>query len=498
MTDVNAVNLGTISPPVEGMADTPELLADAAVRVVGLSGATSWLDPCAGSGQLIEAALRAGVSHKAVLAVDLQTHLPALDRLGVESLLGTDFIRWAHETDRRFDRVIANPPFVRLSKLQEALLCPAIDTRLDGVHIPATANYWVAFLLAGMKLLRPGGSMSYILPAAWEYADYAGPLRVLCSSSFRELDVHRVSEPMFDKVEDGSVLLVGRGFGEQLSRDVRVFRHATLSDLSTTLRTNATFKAVSQMRCQDVSLESDEVRMGQIAEIRIGAVTGDAHFFLLSESRREELGLPRSAVRPILSKAEHIVKSEIDPEIWQDLLVSDKRVWLFDPSEDDLEDSSVQAYIDLKTEDGGCQRAASKVMSRDPWYRVPLPPTFDGFISGMSQTAPWVALNRMSDLTISNTLYGVSFPTFKSIDDQAAWCLSMLSSTTAHSRKRLVREYPQGLLKLEPKDFASLAVRRPKTTEGARNLYRQAVDLITSGCRDKARAMVDEWLGDEN
>ena len=498
MTGANIVNDEIISPPDKGMADTPDMLADAAVRAIGVSGATSWLEPCAGSGQIIEAVLRAGVSPNAVFAVDLQTQLPALDRLGVESLPGTDFISWAHETDRRFDRVIANPPFVRLSKLHEALLCPAIDTRLDGVHISGTANYWVAFLLAGMKLLQPGGSMSYILPAAWEYADYANPLRVLCSSSFRELDVHRVSEPMFDEVEDGSVLLVGRGFGEQPSRDVQVFRYGTLSDLSIALRTDATLKAVGQMRCQDVSLKDNEVRMGDIAEIRIGAVTGDAQFFLLTESRREELRLPRSAVRPILSRSEHLVKSEIDQEAWQDLLDDDKRVWLFDPSNDDLEDRSVQAYINLKREDGGCHRAALKVMSRDPWYRVPLPPTFDGFVSGMSQATPWVTLNRMSDLAISNTLYGVSFPSLKSVDDQAAWCLSMLSSKTTRSRELLAREYPQGLLKLEPRDFASLAVQRPTTTEDARSLYRQAVDLITSGCRDRAQAMVDEWLGEEN
>ena len=39
--------------------------------------------------------------------------------------------------------------------------------------MPANANYWVPFLVAGMRLLKPGGSLAYILPAAWEYANYA-------------------------------------------------------------------------------------------------------------------------------------------------------------------------------------------------------------------------------------------------------------------------------------------------------------------------------------
>ena len=484
-----------VSPPDEGMADTPEILADATIRAVGLSGAFSWLDPCAGSGQLVKAALRAGVSSCAIFAVDLRTQLPALGRLGVESLLGTDFIHWAQNTDRRFDRVIANPPFVRLSRLHKSLLSPVLDARWDGIRIPATANYWVAFLIAGMKLLRRGGAMSYILPAAWEYADYASPLREACATYFRELDVHRVSEPMFDGVEDGSVLLVGRGFGEQPARDATVFRHASLTALSTAFSTKNSHRNVGRMRRYDLPIENDQVRMGQIAEVKIGAVTGDAHFFLLTERQRLALGLPLSAVRPILSKSDQIVKSEIDCGTWLDLLEAGKRVWLLDPTENPLEDPAVRAYLNLDIENGGCHRFAAKIRNRDPWYRIPQPPRFDGFVSGMSQVAPWVMLNRMPGLTISNTLYGVSFPNIKSVDEQAAWCLSMLSSTTTRSRYQLVREYPQGLLKLEPRDFANLVVRQPIKTEDARELYCEAVRLIASRRHADARSMVDDWLG---
>ena len=483
------------SPPPKGMADTPELLADAAIRVVGLTGATSWLDPSAGSGQLIKAALRAGVSADAILAVDLQTKLPALERLGVESLLGTDFLQWARKTERRFDRVIANPPFVRLRELHEALFRPAIETRLDGVSIPAMANYWVAFMVAGMRLLGPGGSLAYILPAAWEYADYASALRNLCEDSFEELDVHRVSMPMFDEVNDGSVLLVGRGFGKRPSRQAQVIRHPTLMALNQAVCADDTrHTVVSEMRQQEASLQDDQVRVGQIAQIGIGAVTGDAHYFLLNEAQRIELGLPKSVVRPILSKAAHIIKSEIDRGAWVSLLKGGKRVWLFDPSEADILEPSVRDYLDLAVEDGGCRRVATKIKNREPWYRVPVPEAFDGFATGMSHNIPWIALNRMPGLTASNTLYGVRFLSVRSIDEQAAWCLSMLSSATTQSRARLVREYPQGLWKLEPRDLAALPLRRPKTTDGARSLYRRAVDLIISGRREVAQAMVDDWL----
>ena len=475
------------------MADTPDLLADVLIRAVGTAGADSWLDPSAGSGQLVQAALGAGVASESILAIDLQRRLPALDRLGVESLLGTDFLRWARRTDRRFDRVIANPPFVRLRELEDDLFRPALETRLNGVSISATANYWAAFLVAGMRLLKPGGSLAYILPAAWEYANYASGLRDLCVASFQELDVHRVSVPMFDKVSDGSVLLVGRRFGWP-RRQMRVIKHQTLSALNKAVRTRDTPTTVGGMRLQESCLPKGQVRFGQIAQIRIGAVTGDARFFLLNEARRLKLGLPLSAVHPVLSKARHIVGSEIDRDAWARLLASGQRVWLFDPSDSDLSDPSVRAYLSLTEEDGGCRRTAMKIRDRSPWYRVLIPSSFEGFVSGMSQTTPWVAFNRMPGLTASNTLYGVRFPGIESMDERASWCLSMLSSTTAESRDRLIRQYPQGLLKLEPRDMASLAVRRPKTTVGALSLYRRATQLIMARRPEDAQTLADEWL----
>ena len=107
---------------------------------------------------------------------------------------------------------------MRLRDLHQVLFDTAIATRLNGVGVSATTNYWVPFLIAGIKLLKPGGSLAYILPAAWEYANYARAVRGLCSESFRELDIHRVSVPMFENVDDGCVLLVGRGFGKLPTR----------------------------------------------------------------------------------------------------------------------------------------------------------------------------------------------------------------------------------------------------------------------------------------
>ena len=197
--------------------------------------------------------------------------------------------------------------------------------------------------------------------------------------------MHRVSVPMFEKVSDGSVLLVGRGFGWPRRR-IRVIKHQTLPALDKAARAHDTLIAAGELRLQESCLPKGQVRFGQIAKIRIGAVTGDVRYFVLNEARRLTLGLPLSAVRPILSKARHIIGSEIDRDAWARLLAAGQRVWLFDPSDSDLSDPSVRAYLNLTEEDGGCRRTAMKIRDRNPWYRVPIPNSFDGFVSGMSQT----------------------------------------------------------------------------------------------------------------
>ena len=483
------------TPPQQGMADTPELLAEAAIRAIGCDGAKSWLDPSAGSGNLIKAALDAGVPAKTFLAVDLLTNLPSLEILGVESRLGTDFLRWANTTQRRFDRVIANPPYVRVRELGEQLYGPAVETRFDEITISPSANYWVAFVVASIKLLNPGGCIAFILPAAWEYADYAAVLRAKCASMFRELDVHRVSVPMFDDVNDGSILLVARGYGEPAERDPRVFRYPSLKNLCEIVGMNHVAPSQSKkLRQSQLSAKDGQVRIGDIARIQIGAVTGDADYFLFSENQRIERALPLSAVVPVLSKSNHITDAEARLNVWRRLRDQNKRMWLFSPTKEALVTRRVRDYLDLPVEEGGCNKEARKIVDRNPWYRVKIPDRFDGFLSGMSQTHFWVALNRMPNLTISNTLYGMRFKTNMNMDEKAAWCLAMLSSSASDSRASLAREYPQGLLKLEPRDFENLLVPRPKSTQNALKHYRQAVRLIKSGRRNEAEELADDRL----
>jgi hypothetical protein len=87
---------------------------------------------------------------------------------------------WANltsaEPEGGFDAVIGNPPYVRQELLGDELkrALKKVYTAYDGM-----ADLYVYFYEQGLKLLRPGGRMSYVVTNKWLKAGYAENLRDL-------------------------------------------------------------------------------------------------------------------------------------------------------------------------------------------------------------------------------------------------------------------------------------------------------------------------------
>lgn len=72
-----------------------------------------------------------------------------------------------------FDVVIGNPPYVRQEWISP--LKPFLKTRYKSYH--GTADLYVYFYELGMRVLRPGGRLSFIVTNKWLKAAYGEPLR---------------------------------------------------------------------------------------------------------------------------------------------------------------------------------------------------------------------------------------------------------------------------------------------------------------------------------
>ncbi len=487
------MNRPDLTAPDECKVFTPEPLARAMAKLLPDRQAARWLEPCVGEGVFLRALAEVGVRPERVTALELDRHAGPAGLCG-RYLPGTDFLDWALTTDERFDRVIGNPPFLPLHRLPAPIRDAALRTgRPGGGKMPYKANCWYAFLSAILRLLNPGGGVCLVLPSGWEYADYAADVRVLLPRVFAEVEVYRSNVSFFRNVLDGCVVLVADGFGIP-NRSLRYQAFATPDELVRALGVREAHPTGKEVTAPVVNA-APLVRFGEVARVRIGAVTGDAHYFLLSEPRRKQLGIPEADVRPVLTRARHLKEATIDVRHWDLLRNSGERVWLFWPAvRPGQRAKGVAKYLQAGIA-AGCPDI-EKVRARDPWYHTKLPPPPDAFLSGMTHHGPWLCLNRMPSLNATNTLYTVQFLKRLAVGEQAAWALSLISSAVVCQHRKIGRWYSDGLLKFEPKDVMNLLVPRPSTAGGsALQVYRRAVSAMIRGDSATARDLADSFIG---
>lgn len=465
---------------------TPATIADAMVQALGDGPALQWLEPCVGGGALVKAMRRAGVCKQRIRGVDLNPVADAGDALA-NVMRGVEFLSWAAKTSERFDRVVANPPYIPLARAPQAARGAALSIEFRQVRFDRRANCWAAFLVASIRLLRSGGSLAFLLPAAWEYAAYAEKLRRRIGRWFSTVRVVRTQEPMCDGVSDASVVLLAVGYAqsrEGVSRVVVRDRDEAVACIRESTPSNALTR-YSRPRSRGVQL-------GDVLRIRIGTVAGDAKVFLLSETQRLAFLLPEQSLRPVLSRSRLAMLPWITKEVWRRYRDDGERIWLFAPSGSDLDDVNVRAYIREMSK--AVNLNGYKLSRRNEWYAIPAAPPADVLLSGMSRVGPILCLNRMRGLSATNTLYVGEFSHSATLDVRAGWALSLLSSSGRRGLARVARHYPDGLVKLEPGDLMRIKVPRPPARPGALEAYGRAFQTLREVGVAAAARLADAWL----
>ena len=464
-------------------------------RALGHQEGLLWLEPSFGRGAFIEEIASLGVHRENVFAVDLDRRRSKSDQKCLP-IRGTDFLTWSSTESARFDRIIGNPPFIAIERLRGPLRARAAETQWSPLKpLGLNGNLWASFLIATLRLLKDGGHLTFVLPAAWGYADYAADLRIELPKLFGEFVCHRSKLPLFESVQDGCYVIQCFGFREK-NRITSSHVYESGEDLIKGLRPPVRPSAPAIKSCEKAPSEVVG-KAGDSFQVRLGAVTGDANYFLLSEERRNELDLPESCLTPVITRARHLTSPSIQKRVWDHIRDSGDRAYLFNPQGDDLLQESVKAYLRLTHKRGGCDRKAGWVKKRTPWYSVALPNDFDGFMSGVTTNGPWIALNAMENLAATNTLYVIRFDDkIKSRDAKAACSLSLL---TTYSRSQLAtrtRNYAAGMRKLEPSDITGIMLPQRTDVHGAYAVYQSAVKSFIDGDSKAAVGTADQWFAE--
>ena len=414
------------------------------------------LDPSCGDGRFLE-----GFSKAVGVDVDPQAVSVARSRLGSTSVIAGDFFEWAAEAAERFDAAIGNPPFIRYQRFRGEPRERALKyCRNQGVDLPALSSSWAPFIVGAASLLLPGGRLAFVVPAEIGHAVYARPLIRWLLASFARVEVIAVREKLFPDLSEDCWLLRAGGFGNstEMLHFVRLASFdpdesvwveeaisvAELAEWGFRLRP-LLLSAEVRDTYQRLAASLDVKRLGDLAQLGIGYVTGANDFFHLRPSEATSLRIDPSVLR-VAVRANRDLADLVDvtQEVVNDWVSKDRPVLLLDLSETEALSPEIEAYLESS---GGIQaRKAYKCRTRSPWYVVPDVRPPDAFLSLMSGVSARLVANS-AGAVCTNSLHAVRFGNGT---DVAACVRSWQKPLTTLSCEIEGHALGGGLLKLEP------------------------------------------------
>ena len=443
---------------------TPEAVATALVRWAVRDPADLLLDPSCGDGRFIELH-----PHSVGVERDPVSVAEAAGRAPHATLVEADFFTWAADDSHRFDCAAGNPPFIRYQRFTGATRRAALEyCRRLGATFSGLSSSWAPFIVAAASKLRPGGRIAFVVPAEIGHAPYAVPLLDYLVANFGSVHVVAIKEKVFPRLSEDCWLLFADNAGcradvIRLSRVERFESGAMPPRTSEQIPIDAwrtrwrgrlrPFLLPRRIRdtYERMAADPGAVRLGQIAQVGIGYVSGANDFFHLRPSEAERLAIPDEFLLPSIRNSRYVTGVAIDDVDIDRWIARDEPVLLLRIPPRAAVPGPVQAYLD--TAEGRQAKASYKCRNRTPWYTVPDVRRPGFVLTYMSGKSPALAVNR-SRCTCTNALLAVDLRSGL-FDSGAALSGERLFTAWGSAAVRLSCElegHPLGggMLKLEP------------------------------------------------
>lgn len=393
------------------------------------------------------------------------------------------------------DAVVGNPPYIRYHGFTGVDRAKALArANAQGVGLTNLASSWAHFVIHASAFLGPDGRLALVLPAELLHTDYGAPVREFLMRRFSSVIVVAFDRMVFADAQVDAVLLLASHDDDHGIRVVRLADERALSaiDLSPTLDqvrgTDARWSGSIDLDAgrvyQDALVQHEHVRLGEIASVDIGFVSGANDYFVLPPGRAEELGLPASALVPTVRRPSDVPGLATRGDEVQLLL----RLTDATPLDDAL-----RAYLAHGESIGISLRY--KPRSRKRWYSVPLPTKpAQAFIPYMAHHGPRVIVNRHGARS-TNLLHGIALG--PAAPSPEALAVAMASSLTLLSAEIEGRAYGGGVLKLETREAERLAVpgQSPEVIARLEAIHPEMDALVRDGRIKNAAGLADEVLG---
>jgi adenine-specific DNA-methyltransferase len=324
-----------------------------------------------------------------------------------------------------------------------------------------------------------------VLPAELLTVGYAEPIRRWLRKRFAVVNLVMFERLQFRGADEQVVLLVAHGTGPCDSFCLfHVDDADDLADLHPLDPIGANPAAEGKWSDLVLPLEVRQLfkataarmtRLDAYGTLELGTVTGANDYFALSEATRQQFDLQEKHLTRISPPGtRHLKGLRFSRAQWEELKLAGDRVWLLYPTKH-ARGKALDAYLAHGIARGVPD--AYKCTVRQPWWRPPAVPVPDLFFTYMSHRYPRLIGND-ARATFLNSMHGLRLNETAPTAAREALPLLVLNSATMLGAEVLGRSYGGGILKMEPREAASLPVPSPDALETAwQRLSPQAPNL---------------------
>ena len=426
------------------------------------------VDAGCGSGRFATAVARQ-CPEMPIIAVDLDPLATLLTRanlavVGAEAaqVIHGDFLRLELPDTDGPTAWIGNPPYLRHHSLDAATKAWAAAAGKEVGHpVSSLAGLHALFFLATALHARTGDFGAYIVSSEWFDTGYGDVIRKLLTNGLGALSMHSFGAQAvpFDGVMTTAVIVAFEaGARPKRVRLDRVEDAAQLEDLSGGWEVDRDALVAasrwSPLFGQAVMPRPGvTVRLGDIARVHRGQVTGGNSFFALTRDQARRLGVEQWC-RPAITSAEEILDSG---GVVRDS--ADRKLVLSVPPQlDRKQHPALDRYLRRGERRHGDKPPINRgyvASRRRPWWnlgRLEAPPIVASY---MARRAPVFALNP-DGLVVLNVAHGV-WPT---LELDAAKLAEFVDHLNAHREtfRGQGRTYHGGLEKFEPREMEGIII----------------------------------------
>lgn len=423
------------------------------------------LEPSAGDGRFIDCLSRYEGHIDAIEIDAVKVNELVKNQYGNVDLLCTDFVKFSIESNKKYDLIIGNPPYISKKLLadEERELSWRLTEYWD---LPNSVfqNLWVSFVLGALKVLnRENGAIFFVLPFEFLQVHYAEKLRNFLESYFNLIEITTFKESVFPDIEQ-DVCLVYMSNERNTEPIVKYTTVKSVNDFKpleySEIRRNKPLNKWSNSILNDDEIEllnglSDKfTKISDLGYISPGIVTGANSFFILNKGDSQKFSCKKFLL-PIIQKSVNVSNILLFSEgDFKNLSESDETVWMLNLSGIDTTEFSLELKEYISQGEKLKLDARYKCGKRKRWFDVPVIANGDLMFFKRYNKIPRLVINNARVYT-TDISYNIRLAEQYNRYSVAFCFYNSLTMTLCEYRGRF---YGGGVGELVPSEFKSLCI----------------------------------------